>query len=642
MASAVPAAARAVLLSGSEQRTLARRLSFALAAAACLIVSAGVELLDPSQRDVAQLVAGVAALLVGVPALRAAWGSLRDAKLSGVTEQLIALAFLAAWASGDLRTAALLPLIMMIGRILEERSLLGSQEAIAALTKLTATRARRLAGDGRIEDVASADLRPGDRIELRAGDRVPADGVIETGFSSVDTAPITGESTPAELDTGDTIFNGSINLDGHLTVRITRVGTETTLGRIVALMKDVERTKPAVARLLDRHAPRYLMFVLLLTASIWLLSGDTTAALAVLIAACPSALVLAAPATAIAAIAVASRHGILVKGPAFLEQMAIVDSVVFDKTGTLTVGTLHLVKAVPQPGYNAATLLKLAGSLGAASSHPVSRALDAHTAQMERAVIDNLHETRGLGLLGELDGERVAFGRARLFEELGIAATPPPDHSGPLAGVSRGDTFIGWLLLADQVRPEAHDAVEDLRAIGLRRQLLITGDRHDEAKRVAALLGIVEVHAGALPEQKMEFVRAVIREGYRPMVVGDGINDALALKAGAVGVAMGAQVTDVALASADLVLMTSDVRRLATCIRLSRRSQRTILINVAISLGWSVLLIGLAVAGVFGASGALVAASLQNVGIVVVMANAGRLLKFSEALPGVPEAADLS
>src|SRR5579859_428121 len=429
----------AILLSRKERRALALRLTLSLAAAGCLVLSIGLEALNPAQRDVAQLVAGIAAVLVGVPALAAAWQSLRWPDLHGVTDQLVALAFIAAWATGDLITATLLPLIMMVGHILEERSLLGSQEAIRALTRLTETNARRIGGDGEIEEIAATSLRSGDLIEVRAGDRIPADGTVEEGSSSVDTASITGESVPVDVDPGAPVFNGSINLDGRLIVRITHVGGETTLGRVIALMQEAENTKPAVTRLLERYAGRYMIFVLLLSACVWFLSGSTAGMLAVLVASCPCALVLAAPATSIAAIAVASRHGILVKGSAFLEQLANVNAVIFDKTGTLTLGELRLVGTAPTGGEHQTQLIRLAGSLGAASSHPVSRAVGLAVADLDRLAIDDLKETRGLGIVGSLGGEPVAMGRAALFESLGISVTEPPiDHMGPIVGVARG------------------------------------------------------------------------------------------------------------------------------------------------------------------------------------------------------------
>jgi heavy metal translocating P-type ATPase len=617
------------LLSHTEQRALGLRLTLALAAAGCLILSVGLEALNPSQRDVAQLVAGIAALLVGWPALTAAWRSLQHPDLHGITDQLVALAFIAAWASGDLVTASLLPLIMTVGHILEERSLLGTHEAIRALTKLTQTTARRIEAGGIVE-VPASTLKTGDRIEVRAGDRIPADGVVESGSSSVDTASVTGESLPAEVDVGDTVFNGSMNLDGHLTVRLTRVGGETTLGRVIELMREAELTKPAVTRVLEQYAGRYLVFVLLLSACVWFLSGSTAGMLAVLVASCPCALVLAAPATSVAAIAVAGRHGILVKGASFLEQLATVDAVVFDKTGTLTLGQLQLVGSTTQPGSATTSLIRLAGSLGASSSHPVSRALSARVPENERLPIVDVKETRGLGIVGYLNGQRVALGRPLLFTEIGVKIMPPPAHGGPIAGVSSGDSFLGWLLLADEVRPEAREAVEELKELGLRRQLMVTGDTEREARKVAGQIDLTDVHAEALPAEKMQFVLDEVRNGRRPMVVGDGINDALALKAGAVGVAMGAHGADVALASADLVLMSNDLRRLGTCVRLSRRCRRTILVNVGIGLGWTVVIIALAAGGIFGARGALVAAILHNAGTLAVMVNAGRLLKFED------------
>jgi heavy metal translocating P-type ATPase len=633
-----PMASDEVLLSAAERLSLGARLGLSLAAGGCLLVSAAIQILRPDQHDVAELVAGLAAALVAVPALTAAWKSLRQPDLHGIMDQLIALALLAAWASGNLVTAALLPLVMTIGHILEERSLLGSQEAIRALSRLTRTKARRLLPDRTLEDrtveeVNAQSLLVGDRVEVRAGDLIPADGIVETGVSSIDIASITGETVPVEVQPGSEVLNGTINLDGYLVVRITKVGAETILGRVVALLRDAEQAKPPITRLLERYANRYLILVLLLAAGSWFVTGSTTVMLAVLVGSCPAALVLAAPATSIAGISVASRHGILVKGAAFLETLATVDAVAFDKTGTVTIGHLRLVEARPEPGVDLEELLEVAGNLGAASSHPVSRALAPLAAARPRLELQEIQETRGTGLLARHGGELLALGRPAWFEGRAMAASEPPAHDGPLAGVSRGARFLGWVLLADEVRPEALSAVRDLARLGLRRQMLITGDRWAAARRVAETLQIGEVHAELLPEQKMQTILREVAAGHRPLVVGDGINDALALKAGAVGIAMGGQGTDVALASADLVLMTNDLRRLGTCIRLSRSCRRTIYSNVAVGLIWTIAIVACAVTGVLGANGALLAALLQNLSILIVMFNAGRLLKFQELLP---------
>ncbi|MBV8401572.1 MAG: cation-translocating P-type ATPase [Acetobacteraceae bacterium] len=629
---AEPVRGRESLLSKPEQAWLGVRLTLSLFAAGCLLISAGLKLAAPSQRDVAELVAGVAALIVAVPALVAAWSSLRHPDLHGVTDQLVALALIAAWAHGDLITAALLPLVMTVGHFLEERSLLGSGEAIRALRRLTKTRARRLSPSGEAEEVEAQALRVGDRIELFAGDVIPADGLVLSGVSSIDTASITGESVPIEVAPGARVLTGSFNIDGHLVVEITQVGDDTALGRVIALLQQAEQAKPPVARLLESHAERYMVLVLLLAAGTWFMTNSTVTMLAVLVASCPCALVLAAPATAVAAIAVASRHGILVKSAAFLENLATVDAIVFDKTGTVTLGQLQVIEARPEPGVDRHELTTLAGSLAALSAHPVSRALAPLASDQERLTLEEVRETRGLGVLGRIGRDVLALGRAELFQELGIAPSARPRHDGPIAGVSRGDRFLGWVLLADEPRPEAREAIADLRRLGLGRQLLLTGDRLAVARRIADLLDLPEFRAEALPSEKMQCVLQEIEAGYRPLVVGDGINDSLALKVGAVGIAMGAQGTDVALASADLVLMTNDLRRLGTCIRLSRRCRRTIYANVALGLGWTVVIVSCAAAGLLGASGAIVAAVLHNFSTLLVLGNAGRLLKFQETL----------
>jgi Zn2+/Cd2+-exporting ATPase len=618
------------LLDRAERAVLALRLTLSLAAFCLLVVALGMRFLLPEEQGIAELVAGGAAILVAIPVLVAAWESIVHPSLDGVTERLIALATIAAWATGDLMTAAVLPIVMTVGHILEERSMLGSQEAVKALTRLTQADARRLLPDGSSEMVPTAQLRVGDMLELRAGERVPADSIVRRGASSLDLASLTGESVPVDIGEGDIALAGGMNIDGLLQVEITRVGESSTLGRIIALMREAEDAKPPVTRLLDRYAGQYMALVLLVAAGTWFLTGNVPAMLAVLVASCPCALVLAAPATSVAAIVVAARHGILIKGAAFLERLADVSAVVFDKTGTITTGELHVLEVRPVDGVDEAMIRLVASSLGAGSNHPLSRAAAAGVPETDRLPLDGVRELGGFGVVGQLQGERVALGRADFFERLNIPAPPPPAHDGPIAGVSRGDKFLGWILFFDQVRAEAPAAVRELRSLGVERMMLLTGDRSAVARQVAKQVGIDEVCSGMLPEQKMERVLQEIKRGYRPMVVGDGINDSLALRAGAVGVAMGAQGGDVAVASADLALMTNDLRRLGTCLRLSQRCQSTIYANVAIGLTFTIGLTGLAAAGVLGGEAPIIAAVLHNVSTFLGLANAGRLLRFDE------------
>ena len=619
------------LLSSAEQRRAARQLTLAMLALGLLGLGLIWRWLLPTQTGVSQLLLGVASLLVAVPVMRSAWFSLRYPSLHGITDQLIALAMLGAWATGDLLTAALLPIIMIFGHVLEERSVIGSQEAIHALGQLTSSHARKIQADGSIIEVDNGTLKSGDTVEVRAGDRVPADGRVLSGQASLDTASITGESVPVEASIGMTVFGGAINLDGLLRIEVTRTGDESTLGKVIALMQNAERSKPPITRLLERYVGSYMVLVLLLAAVTWFITNDAQAMLAVLVAACPCALVLSAPATAIAGVAVAARHGILIRSSAFLEELADLTSLVVDKTGTLTYGTLRL-QSINSSHADQSRVLALAASLGAASSHPVSRALAGLVSQDDCFPLSDIHERQGLGVVAMTGQGEAALGRPELFAHLGIITTTVPEHDGPIAGLALNGEFLAWLLLADSVKPEARFALSELRELGLGRQLLLTGDRQSVAQTMAREVGLKEVEAQALPEDKLNRVLKEINDGFRPMVVGDGINDSLALKAGVVGVAMGAGGADIALASADIVLIGSDLRRLGTCVRLSRQCRRTLQVNVIIGLGWTLAIVVFAAFGWLGAAGAMIAALLHNLSTLLVLGNAGRLLRFQEPL----------
>lgn len=617
------------LLSRREKWRLGSRLALAAVAGGLLLLSLALRLAMPEQAEVARIVSTLAALLVGIPVMLEAWSALRSPSLHGVTDLLVAAALIAAWSVGDLDTAALVPLAMVVGHVLEERSLLGTRDAITALGRLGSGTARRLGADGIPREVPIDRLAIGDRLELRPGDRLPADGVVREGASALDQAALTGESLPVEVAVGDAVQAGSLNTSGRLLVEVVRVGGDTAMGRVVQLMHEAERSKPPVTRLLERFAVPYLFLVLLSAVAALLLGGSATIAMTILVAACPCALVLAAPAAAVAGIAVAARHGLLVKGTAFLEELSQVDTLVIDKTGTLTLGALRVVRILPAHGANGDQISLLGASLGAASSHPISRALASLKDPQERQPVTELVEVGGLGLHGHVQGETVRLGRASYLTSAGVVVEAVPDHTGPLVGLAAGTRFLGWVLLADEPRAEAAAALEDLSRSGIRQQILLTGDRAEAAARVAAQLGFTDLRAGVTPEQKLQAVTALIADGRRPLVVGDGINDALALRAGAVGVAMGTGGTDAALASADLVLTGGDLRRLATGIRLSRRCRTIIAVNVGIGLGWTLVVVGVATVTTMGPIWAVL---LHHVGTLAVVTNAGRILSFDEPL----------
>ncbi|MGN6230331.1 MAG: heavy metal translocating P-type ATPase [Trinickia sp.] len=627
----------AVALSEHERQAATRQIALALAAAGLLGLSMAWRYCVDGGQPLSDVLAGLASLLVAGPVFAGAWYSLRRPSLHGVTDRLIALAMLAAWATGDMVTAALLPIVMTLGHALEERSVLGSQEAIRALGRLTQIRVRRVNAAGHVEEVAFDRLVAGDVVEVVAGARIPADGIVRSGRSSVDNGPITGESIPVEVEHGSTVFGGAMNLDGALRIEVTQVGKQSTLGKIIELMQRAERAKPPVTQVLERYMGGYLALVLLIAAIVWFTSSNAAAMLAVIVAACPCALVLAAPATAIAGIAVGARHGVLFRSAVFLDKLAEIDSVVLDKTGTLTHGELRVVDVALQPGFMLGDALELAARLGEGSAHPVSRALvryaaEADPAHADKAPFDAMHELRGLGVTAQTPNGLAVLGRHALLAGH-VAGLPLPvtRADGPCVGLALNGQLVAWFEFADVLRPEAHDALADLRELGLRRHALVTGDRAPVAHALARRIGIDTVVAEALPHEKLEFVIGEMKAGRHPLVVGDGLNDLLAIKAGTTSIAMGERGIDVTVASADIVLLGDDLRRIATCVRLGRQCRRTATINAAIGLGWTVGVIALAALGLMGA---VAVALLHNIGTFIVIANAGRLLRIDERSVG--------
>jgi len=629
-----------IALSATERRVVTRQIALALLAGGLLALSLAWRYFAPGGAQLAEVLAGLASLLVAGPVFAGAWHSLKHPSLHGVTDRLIALAMLAAWAIGDMTTAALLPIVMTFGHALEERSVLGSQEAIRALGRLTSGNVRRVRADGTIEDVPYEAIRASDTVEVAAGSRIPADGVVRRGHSSVDNGPITGESLPLDVDEGVAVFGGAMNLDGPLRIEVTHAGEHSTLGKIIELLQRAEQVKPPITQVLERYMGGYLALVLLIAAIVWFASANASAMLAVIVAACPCALVLAAPSTAIAGIAVGARHGVLFRNAAFLDRIGEIDSLVIDKTGTLTYGELRVGDVFAQPGVASAEAVALAARLGAGSAHPVSRALTRYAASatsaagQEVAPFKRTRELRGLGVVAETPEGTAVLGRAELLREhVATLQAAPASIDGPCVGLALNGQLLAWFGFADALRAEAAGALAELRELGLVRQTLLTGDRDVVARKVAAEVGIDTVVSQALPHDKLDYVMHELDAGHHPLVVGDGLNDVLAIKAGATSIAMGERGIDIAVASADIVLLGDDLRRIPTCIRLGRRCRLTATINAAIGLFCTVVIIALAALGLLGA---VWVAILHNVGTFIVIANAGRLLRIDEDATCVP------
>jgi Cd2+/Zn2+-exporting ATPase len=583
---------------------------------------------------IASVSALIGALLLGSPIV---WTAIKDVQRGILSiNELVGIAVLASFASGDYKTAGVVAFFMLMGEIIETRTAEGARASIESLIKLTPTKARRLTASGE-EEVPARDLAVGDRIRIRPGDNVAADGVILAGEGSFNQATITGESLPVDKRAGDEVFAGTQNLTGVLEVKVSRAGRDTTLGRVRELILAAEKTKLPIMRIIDQYMVYYTPLVLVLGALVWAFTRDLNRVISVLVVSCPCAFILATPTAMVAALSAAARLGILIKNVSDIELAARINAFVFDKTGTLTAGELVVSRLAPVGETQPAELLRLAASAEKYSNHPTAKALAQLAEEAGVPLVEPKHfaETAGRGITADVNGERILVGRAQWLKDNQVSedflktADLNETEGVSLIFVARNGKFIGWLGLQDQTRAEARESLAELRHAGVRRIALVSGDRQAVAMRVAKEIGCEEVVGECLPQNKVQFVRQIKAKGYRVAVVGDGVNDAPALAAGDMGIAMGAAGSEVAIHSATIALMNNDLRRLPFLVRLSRSTRSVINQNFLFGVGF--ILGGLALAA-FGKINPIVAAILHNAGSLIVIFNSARLVRQGEEL----------
>jgi Cu+-exporting ATPase len=546
----------------------------------------------------------------------------------------LCVAVIAALSVGEYLAAAEAMFIVMVGEGLESFAA-GRTEAAIQRFVAQLPRVARLLRDGREEEVDAATLMPGDRIVVRAGERIPADGIIDQGVSSIDESSITGEPLPKDKQPGDEVFSGTLN--GHalntsalLRIRVTRAGSETTLARVIQLVEEAKQQRAPVERLADRYAKYFLPALLLAGVLTFYFTGNWLRTVAVLIVACPCALILATPTAMVAAIGGLARRGILVRGGAVLQRAAAVDTAVFDKTGTVTEGRFEIVSVMAlDRGEN--ELLALAAAAERGSDHALARVI-VDEAQRRGLVIQEPEEARvlpGRGVESVLSGRIIRAGNAAFLSERGIGNTSSlldeADGLGATAVlIADGDQLAGAVLLRDRIREGIREAVSELQQMGITQQVMLTGDRRRAAEVIAREIGIHDVEAELLPEQKLDRIRQLMSSGRPVAMLGDGINDAPALAASSVGIAVGGA-SDIAAEAADVIYLPHSLEKLPRLFEVSRKAMHTAWLNIVLFAGALNLLAVIAAAtGIVGPIGAAFTHQLSS---FCVMMNSLRLLR---------------
>lgn len=548
---------------------------------------------------------------------------------------LVSLALLGSLSIGETFAAGEIAFLLRLGKLLEALTLARARSGIEKLIKALPTTARIVTATG--ESVVSADaVRLGDVLRVLPGEKIPVDGVVISGRTSIDQSAITGESTPVDKEVGDETLSGSINCFGAFEMRATKVGEDSSIQRAVALVRSADARKAKIVGLADRLASYLACASLLSALVVYFVTGDMTRAVTMTVVFCPCALVLATPTAIVAAIGCATKRGVLIKEGDALERLAQVKRVAFDKTGTLTRGDLKVANVESfSASYSRERLYELTASVEHKSEHPLGKAVaSSYLAERSSTLLDasEFEMFLGRGVRGRVDGLEVCAGNARFMTELGIAVDARAEAfaqeeyaKGRTAILVAFDgTVAGGLSLSDTLRPESCGTIRSLSALGLEPTLL-TGDRSETANRIASELGLSSVCANCLPQEKLDWIEARQAEGTSVCMVGDGVNDAPSLKSAFVGVAMGGIGSDIAVEAADVALTDDQIGELPFLFALAKKTSRKIAFNLVYSLAFNTCAVILAASGALSpALGAIV----HNVASIFVVLNSATLLKF--------------
>lgn len=546
-------------------------------------------------------------------------------------DELVAIAIIASVIYGEYLAAAFVAFMMLFGKILEDFTAERASRALEDLGKLVPIKAcvRR---EGQDILIPIDEVVPGDLVLVKSGERIPVDGQVASGRASVNQAAITGESIPVAKTYGSEVYAGTLIDLGALELKTTKVGDSTTLGQIAHLVEKAEEDRAPIVRIADRYAKYFTPFVLGIAIITYLVTGEPINAVTVLIVACPCALVMATPTAIIAGVANGARRGILVKGGARLEAAGRITAIALDKTGTVTLGKPRVMKIVPLDDTTEKNVLELAATAEKYSEHPLGKAITTKAKEWSLSIpdADQFTVVPGLGVIAKTDGREVVVGNQELLKQYKVNVPESLDDNiyhleeeglAALLVASNG-LLVGLIGVADVVRDEMSQAIQQFKDSGLKKIVMLTGDSPEVARRVASGIGIDEWQARLLPQQKVEIIKKMQIEGYKVAMVGDGINDAPALAQADLGIAMGVIGTDVAMDTANIVLMTDNPLKASEAINLSRKVLRIIKQNLVFAIFFNLIGIALASLGDLNPIGAAI---FHNVGSVAVVVNSARL-----------------
>jgi heavy metal translocating P-type ATPase len=548
---------------------------------------------------------------------------------------LVGIAVIAASSVGEFIAAGEVAFIMLLGAQLEQYTIRRARRSLGSLLSLVPPTAR-VRRDGTEAEVAAAEVQVGDVVVVRAGERIPVDGVVHSGMASVNQAPVTGESMPVDKSEGDEVFVGTLAETGALIIEAKRVGEDTTLARIAQLVEQAHQREAPIQRTLDRAAGWLVPVMLTLSVLVFIFTHDTARAITVLIVACPCALILATPTAIMAAISRAARSGVLIKGGQYLEATARLHTIVFDKTGTLTNGLPEVTHVSRFDQHSEAELVQMAAVAEKMSGHPVARAIMRKATALGLATEDptKFQAHHGRGVVAERNGQKLVVGQTGLMTDESVVMSDAlhahmdehHEEGHTTIVVAHDGKICGTICVSDTVRLRADEAIRDLRGLGVEKVVMLTGDNQRVAMQIAGKLGLDEVKAEVLPEQKAQHIESLKRPGRTGVaMVGDGVNDAPALAVADVGIAMGVSGTDVAHEAADIALMADDLSKIAFAVGLSRHTLRIIKQGLLFALVYNVVMVTTAATGHLHMIGGAIAHQFSS---VIVILNAMRLLRY--------------